>query len=30
MVLEMDRIELTQDRGSWRALVIAGINLQIP
>jgi hypothetical protein len=29
MVFEMDRIELAQDRGSWRALVIAGMNLQI-
>jgi len=30
MVLEMDRIELAQDRSSWWALVIAGMNLQIP
>ena len=30
IVLEMDRIELAEDRGSWRALVIAGMNLQIP
>jgi hypothetical protein len=29
MVFEMDRIELAQDRGSWRALVIAGMNLHI-
>jgi hypothetical protein len=30
MVLEMDRIELAQDRDSWRVLVIAAMNLQIP
>jgi hypothetical protein len=29
MVLEMDSIDLAQDRGSWRALVNAEINLQI-
>jgi hypothetical protein len=30
MIFELDCIELAQDRGSWRALVIAGMNLQIP
>jgi hypothetical protein len=29
MVLVMDRINLAQVRGSWRELVIAGMNLQI-
>jgi hypothetical protein len=30
MALEIDRIELAEDRGTWRVLVIAGMNLQIP
>jgi hypothetical protein len=27
---DMDRITLTQDRGRWRTLVIAVVNLRVP